>query len=86
MNNYNRAVILKVTPKCIAVDFSSLVCFKSRGEVDEIRKYWNDQGYVEAEFIPYQRTPDGLIVQRNLETFGWAVAGDVCEEVYNLPF
>ncbi len=86
MNYYNRGGILKVTPECITVDFSSVLWFKSHGQAEEIRKFWHSQGYAESELLPC-KFDNGLIVCRNLETFGWAVGtGTLDRRVYELPF
>lgn len=81
-----RGGVLNVRPGYIKVDFGAVLWFKYHGQAQEIKSFWHSQGYAEAEEIPYERTQEGLIVQRNLEFFGWAVAGDVCREIYELPF
>jgi hypothetical protein len=81
-----RGRVLIVSPQCIKVDFGAVLRFNYRGQAKEIITFWHSQGYAEAEPMPYQLTQEGLIVERNLELFGWAVAGDVVREIYELPF
>lgn len=69
------------------VSLSSLMWFQSHGKQQEIKSYWERQGYAEPQPLPYQRTQEGLIVQRNLEAYGWAVgSGTLDQRIYELPF
>ena len=77
--------VLRATPKCITVDFGSVLWFKSPGQAQQIREFWYKQGYAEPELLPY-KFEGGLIVQRNLEAYGWAVAGDADQQIYEIPF
>lgn len=82
----NKSGVLTCSNQKIEVSFSSLLWFKSHGEQQRIREFWEKHGYAEAESLPYQRNEEGLTVTRNLEAFGFAVAGNANWEVYRLPF
>lgn len=82
----NKGGVLTCSSQKIEVSLSSLLWFKSHGQQQEIREFWEKQGYCEAEPLPYECNQDGLIVTRNLEAFGFAVAGNADYAVYIIPF
>lgn len=70
--------ILKPTSEGIFVDFSSLAWYYIADPMykQKYLDYFIDQGFAEAEKLPYQRTEEGLIVQwqPNAESAGWQIA------------
>lgn len=78
--------ILKVESDRLSVDFSRLFWYQV-ADHDYKQKYLNyfaDQGYAEAERLPYEQRQDGLYVtwQPNAEKAGWHRA----ESVDGIPF
>lgn len=79
--------ILNCSEKGVEVDFSRILWFKSYCEQKKILQFWHEEGYAEAEDLPYFYMKGCLMVTRDLPSHGFAKGSNtLCQEIYNLPF
>ena len=64
---------LRYSDNCLRVVFSAQFWAKGYYFRDEIVAYFASQGYAEAVPLPWERTPEGLIVKDSIDGF-YAVA------------
>lgn len=71
--------ILRVDADGITVDLSHLTWMKPPFIQDEIHEFFKKHGYAEAERLPYERSPNSLIVKfptKDAAALGWREAVD----------
>lgn len=82
----NKNGVLKCSNRKIEVNFHKLMWFQSHGQQQQIRSFWQQRGFMEPVELPYEQISDGLIVKRNIEAYGWAVADNIDRQIHELPF